>query len=236
MIVNIVIPKNSKCLLKKGQEVDFDTPFLDTEESVDIQIPIANSLKISPSKIFNVLKKFVGENIKKGDVIAVKKGFLSSYKVICEHDGVIQEINHTEGIVIIQSEDGQKNKIPAYFKGEIQDIKDNIIHLKVGKANEFDIKTCNKNFGGKTTYSKNGKILLSSEIQNKILIAENLTDYDISKAEALGIKGIVNADDLSLNNEIFCAQILEKDIEKIFDLKLPFCFIDKERSKIVFYA
>jgi len=40
----------------------------------------------------------------------------------------------------------------------------------------------------KTTYSKSDNILLSSEIQNKILIAENLTDYDISKAEALGIK------------------------------------------------
>ena len=72
--------------------------------------------------------------------------------------------------------------------------------------------------------------------QNKILIAENLTDYDISKAEALGIKGIISVDDLSLNNEIFGAQIQNKDIEKIFELKLPFCFIDKERSKIVFYA
>lgn len=236
MIVNIAIPKNSKCLLKKGQEVDFNTPFLDTEENVNIQIPIANSLNISPSKIFNFLKKFVGENIKKGDIIAVKKGFFSSYKVICEHDGVIQEINHNEGIIIIQSEDGPKNKIPAYFKGEIQDIKNNIIHLKVKSANEFDITKSNNNFGGKTTYSKSDNILLSSEIQNKILIAENLTDYDISKAEALGIKGIASTDNLCENSEVLCAQIQKKDIEKIFDLKLPYCFIDKERSKIVFYA
>jgi len=73
-------PKTVSVFLKKGQEVDFDTPFLDTEENVNIQIPIANSLNISPSKIFNFLKKFVGENIKKGDIIAVKRDFFHLIK------------------------------------------------------------------------------------------------------------------------------------------------------------
>ncbi len=65
MQISISYPSSFKCLLKQGQNVDFNTPYLEKKISVDVSIPIAKKLGVNPTHIFRYLKKLVGEKLTK---------------------------------------------------------------------------------------------------------------------------------------------------------------------------
>ncbi len=79
MNLSFSLPQNSTCLLKVGQKVDFETPFFAGRKSEDVTILIAEKMGIPPAKIFTYLKKFVGDTVKKGDILAAKKGLLTVF-------------------------------------------------------------------------------------------------------------------------------------------------------------
>ncbi|OGK26237.1 hypothetical protein A3C28_03535 [Candidatus Roizmanbacteria bacterium RIFCSPHIGHO2_02_FULL_39_9] len=58
-----------------------------------------------------------------------------------------------------------------------------------------------------------------------------------SKAEALGIKGMITFKDFQEKPAIHLALLKNTaDLAKIFSLSLPYCVITKESSKIYFYS
>ena len=99
MQFSVKIPEGSELLIKSGQNVDFETPFIKTNQAAQLKISLAKKLSIPQDKIFRHLQKFVGEPIVKGDVLATKKNFLSTKKVTAPVDGVIKEIDHVEGFL-----------------------------------------------------------------------------------------------------------------------------------------
>lgn len=94
MHLKIKLPETGECLIKVGDSVDFSTPFVLVNKAVEVQIPIAQKLGIKPDKIFRHLKKFVGEKLAKGDVIAAKKSLFSTQKIHAPSEGLIKEIDH----------------------------------------------------------------------------------------------------------------------------------------------
>lgn len=238
MILIIPIPEESKCLLKVGQKVTFDTPFLEKKTATDIHVPLAKTLGIPPSKIFRYLKKFVGDHIEKGETLANKKTFLSTRTILCEHAGTIKEINHTEGAMVISVFEGKKNSIPAYFTGEVVEMKKNELSLKVNEAKEYASKTAGTDFGAETFFLKDTSTQLTDiEVQNKILVCESLSSYAQSKTEALGVKGFISVKDPSDAVTVPYAILKNADdLKKIFHSHFPYCLVDKKNSRIYFYA
>lgn len=228
MTITIHVPEGSRVIIKNGDSVDFGTPLFDTPSQYNHSVPIAQKLGVAASKIFNHLKKFVGEDVKKGDVIAIKKGLFSSIKIKSDYEGKIKEIDHSLGTVIITSK-GKKNTINSQIKGEAAEIKDKKISIKIKEGKEYDLKKGTADFGGKVWSS-------DQDAEGKIFVAESISSYNQSKMEALGIAGYVTLLRLPDETDLPSAQIKTigelKEIEKHI---YPYCYIDSSSSKIIFY-
>lgn len=237
MFLNITIPDNADCLLKPGQKVDFDTPFLEKKISTELSIEIALKLQIPSNKIFNYLKKFVGDTVEKGEILAKKSALLKNHVVVSEHSGIIKEINHVDGIIIISTSGSAVNQTKASFKGEICDIKKDKIKLKVEQLQEFPLKQVDYYFGGETLYLKDpDKPMFALQTSDKILITESVASYLRAKAEALGIRGFVTLKNPPQESNLPKAQIKNiDDLKKIFHLNFPYIYADKSLNKIYFY-
>lgn len=235
MLIIISIPEDAKCLLKAGQNVDFDTPFLEYKTAIEVDINISKKIGIEPNKIFNFLKKFVGEKVCKGEILAVKKGLFATNKVICDQDGVIKEINHYEGTLIIKVFKDNKNINLAYFKGDITDINKNEVILKVKDGEEINLKKVSADFGGETFYYINDN-LNTHDVADKIVICKEINSYAQSKSEALGARALITLIKPNDLSNIPQAQVKEiEDFNKIIQHKNPYCLVNKKSSKLYLY-
>src|SRR3989344_5524482 len=237
MNIIVSIPDGVKCLLKTGQKVEFSTPYLENKVVNDITIPVAIKLNIASDKIFSYLKKFVGDSIEKNEIIAEKKGLIGKSKIISNSTGVIKEINHYSGEIIVSSPTSQKDQVLAFFQGEVSGIDKKQVKLEVQDAHEFICKQISADFGGETFYLKNAaESMFAPQMSNKILVIESVTPYLLTKAEALGIEGFVSLKSPLQDSTIAKAQIRNiDDFKKVFPLNLPYCLINKQYSKIYFY-
>jgi hypothetical protein len=239
MLISINIPDDCVCLLKDGQTVEFDVSFLEKKVQTEINIPLAKKIGVPPAKIFRYLKKFVGENIRKGEIIAVKQNLLSSNKYMSDHEGMIKEIDHEEGKIVISVYSGNKNIIQAFFKGQINSVKKDEMILQTSSGHEFDLKQADENFGGEVYYLKEERpdLINSENIQNKILVTQSLSPICQIKAEAVGAKGLVTLKKIAEKSDVPYAQLKNiEDLEKIFDKKLRYCLINERNDKIYFYT
>jgi hypothetical protein len=82
MVISIQIPKNDKLLITKGQKVDFMTPFAVKKSSSTVRVPITEMLGVKPEKIYKLVQKTIGQEIKKDEVIAEEKNIFNSKKYI----------------------------------------------------------------------------------------------------------------------------------------------------------
>ncbi len=238
MILSIQIPAGSHVKVKAGEIIDFKTPLFEIVSNAEYSIPLAQKLGVSPSRIFHHLKKFVGEEIKKGDLLALKKELFSTKRVTSDYDGKIQEINHTEGTIIITIK-GKKTLTYSPIKGEVAEIKTKEIAIHVKEGKEYELKKASQDFGGEVYYYANSpayQLVSSLDVSNKILIAESLSAYVQSKMEALAIIGCVMLAKLPEDSDRPYAQIKRiQELSNIMKNEYPYCYVDSKSSKIFFY-
>ncbi|QQG44016.1 MAG: hypothetical protein HYW86_04090 [Candidatus Roizmanbacteria bacterium] len=239
MLLSFIIEEEGDILIKSGQTVNFKDPLIQKTKAHELKIPLSSILNVSPSSIFKSLKKFVGEEIKKGELIAENKGLLSAKKYFSESDGIIKEINHHEGTVILEVSSDQKDTTLTFFKGYVTNIKDKEITIEVQKYKEFELKKASGDFGGEIIY-KDEKALsevTEEKIKDKIIIVDKIPAFMQVKLEALGAKGFVFLypydEEISLP-AAFIKQIQEA--EKIKSSPYPYCIISKNHNKIYIYT
>jgi len=240
MNISLNYPAGAKLLLKSGQEVDFGEPFYKIEKKRKIQIDVSKKLGISPNKIFKSLKKFVGEEMKKGDIIAEKKSFLDHQKLISDFDAQLREVNHNDGTITVDIKSEESLIKAVFFKGEVVELGKGEVKLKVNNHKEFPIREIinleEGKSGGEVYYLSEKKDVTEEEIDNRVIVAKKITAYDQAKFEALGAVGFLVQDDLPDKTDHPVAKVKGvDDLKKIQTLKLPYCIIDKRESKIIFY-
>lgn len=239
MDITIRLPEKINLLITSNQDVDFDTMLYEIAESDEIKIPLAQKLNIKPDKIFKYLKKFVGEEINKGDVLAIKKNLFSDMKYISDFSGIIKEINHELGEIIIQARTDQKKQKKSFFKGKVSNIKDDNLTINISSnALSFSLKKALEDFGGEVVYLKNSDTtnLTEKDVKNKILFCETLNSYLQSKFEALGASGFISLKSLTSESNISQAKIKNaEDFSKIINYNFHYCLIAKNDSLVHFY-
>ncbi len=237
MIITLPSSYKEDLLVKVGQKVDFKTPFFKKKIQKEIGLSLAEKLRISPQKIFVYLKKFVGEKINKGEILAEKKTLFTVRRYRSEYQGEIKEIDHQEGKVLIKINSGKDEFVTAPFKGEILEIDKETIKIKVNRGKEFTAKEITADFGGEVTYLKPTTEYCEEEINNKIVVGQSLSSYLQVKLEALGVKGFVLLHRLPEKTDLPWGQLKNiTDWEKIIAANFPYCLVDKKNSKIYFYA
>lgn len=240
MILTIFIPIEGKILLKSGQKVDFKTPLSEEKKGEEVKIFLSQQLQIPPDKIFDYLKKFVGDQIKKGDLLAIKKSFFEDKKVLSEVDGLLKEINHKEGYVLIDSTVQEEKISYCYFTGEVSSVEKNQIKLKVDKMKQYPLKELTdveNNFGGEVFYFREKQDnFTEEEIDGKVIISLSLSSYQRTKLEALGAKALITLH--RLNHSAIPSAIFKNidDNKEVLSEKLSYCLIERKESKIIFYS
>lgn len=240
MIVTIDLPFSVNVLVKVGDKVDFQTPLIKEKKSKDIKLNVSEKLGLSPNKIFRSLKKFVGDEIKKDELLAEKSSFFDHKKLLSEFEGVLREINHKDGTILIEIKSEEEKTVNCFFKGEIVEIGHDQIKLKVAKNHVFIIKdviNCSEECGGEVYYLKSKEEIARDQVAGKfIFYSEKINSYEQTKFEALGAKGFISQHSLPEKTGVFFCKLKQiADFEKVTKLQLPYCIIDKKESKIIFY-
>ena len=235
MIITIPIPPHASLLCKVGDKVDLGSPFYQRKKTSDEIIEAAKKLDIKPEKIFKYTVRYVGENVNSGDVLAQKKGLLGSNKVTAKHSGILKEINHIEGTIVMSLEHEEESVVGCYFKGEIKEITASTLRLVVGKGIEITASKSPQLFGGMVVYFSSPDKQEFSDASGKIVVSQTLSHYQTSKLEALGAKGFITL--ALIETQIPYAQIAhEADYSKIISDRYSHCLIDDTYSKIYFYT
>jgi len=238
MNIFLSVPENGKIIVSSGQNIDFETKIFEIKKTVIVKVDIKKNLGISPQNVFSYLKKFIGEKIKKGDILALKKGLFSTKKIKSEWDGVIKEIDHNLGILTIETNEEIDQEKKPFFSpvcGEIERIEKDGVIIKIKKKEEINLKEESKEiFGAKIFILENENEVNSENVENRLIIAEQINSIFQTKLEALGAKGFLTIKKLSEETNLPAFQFKNlQDINKI--KKNWYCFVDKNSSKIIFY-
>lgn len=238
MILSIPLPEKGKPLIKVGQQVDFTTPLFEEKLQKETRIYISQKIEVQPSKIFHHLKHLVGDAVKKGDILAEKKGLFSHKSYKSEFDGILKEVNHTDGSILIEIVTDDDVVTKAYFKGEVAELHKDEVRLKVNHAKEYEVKEAEQVFGGKVFYLPNEHVTIEEEsVDNHVVVAESLSGYTQMKLEALGARGFVTLRNMEDHTDLPHAHLKQiADFEEAAKHKMPYCFILKKSSRIVFYS
>lgn len=238
MLITISIRDSRDVLIKPGQKVDFNTPLFQDETIKEIIIPIAKKLNVPSAKIFRYLQKFVGDKVEKGEILATKKTLLSTNRITSESSGVIQEIDHTQGTIIVKSSQKNNKTHSSYFKGEVTDVKKTTLTIKVTEGKEYPLKMVSNNFGGRAFYLEKQSLsdLREDQVSRHVLISDSLSPYLQSKTEALDIKGYIVLRNPPQESTLPIAQIKNiDDFAEALKVHYEYCLIEKNSDKIYFY-
>src|SRR5207253_305148 len=108
-----------------------------------------------PSEIFITLKKVIGEPVKRGELVAEKKAFLKKQQYYSEYDGILKEIDHTSGSLLITVKSQQEETIYSFFKGIINELEDTKVHVELGNGIKIQAIEIDNDFGGEISQISN---------------------------------------------------------------------------------
>jgi hypothetical protein len=233
MILEIPIDPEKKLAIKVGDQVGFSTPLYKNKEKGEERIEVAEILSIHPKAIFHHLKKAVGDTVAAGDLLAEKKSFFSDKRVTSHIEGVITEVDHIEGIVLIETQKETESE-NCWFMGHVEEVSKKSVKIKIGKHIEIAAKYVEKDFGGMVWHIAEP---LVEYPDHPVGIAEKASEYEVSKLEALGGAGLITTYKYEGNTSLPKAEFKLKDSYKeVLSQHFSCCFARALNSTIILYS
>ena len=195
------LPIPGEVLVKEGERVEFDTVVARTSVPGGVEIvKLVHLLGIDPDDVGRYLTKRVGDDVKKDEIIAEKKGFLGMFKSVATSPttGVIQQISELTGQVTI-SEPPVPIEIKAYVPGRIEKVLPNEgCIVRTSAALIQGIFGVGGETHGQLVFAVDSpdEMLTSDRIRDdhakKVVVGGSLVKVEaLRKAASLGVKGIV---------------------------------------------
>lgn len=232
MVLDIPIDPDKKLAIKVGEQVDFNTLLYKNKEKKEERIEVAELLAIHPKKIFHHLKKNVGDSLVAGDLLAEKKTFFTDKKVTSHIEGVITEVDHIEGIVLIETQKDTHSEY-CWFAGHVEDVSKKSVRIKIGKHEEYTAKYVENDFGGVVwLFSGQGQCP-----EHPVGIAEKATEYEVAKLEALGGRGLITTYKYVGETNLPKAELkLISSYKELSTKQFSYCFAHAQHSTIILYS
>lgn len=194
--VHYKINDKIKLSVKEGQEITPQTIIGQKEEFREEKIvPLAAILGVSPSTVTKYLKTGIGEEVEKGQVIAVKKSMFSQTAFKSPYGGKIKEINLRNGEIIFGTINmGKVFDIILPINGKVKSIRSDELEITVSGIVLKGLKGKGPDVWGKIVYfpKENLEILdRFNNIENSIVCCNKLNEETSLKLEVIGTKGLV---------------------------------------------
>lgn len=233
------VKTHSPLLVKPGDVVDFDTPLTKKTFSRQDTIALSDHLHIAPHQIFMHLQKVVGEPVKKNETLAEKKTMFGMKKFMSDYEGIIKEINHQDGTVVIETYSESAEITYSHFKGTVQEIDSNMVTLRVNKFLQFPLKEATVDFGGKTMVADDNLALSGlnyDDVNGRVIITKSISPVEAVRLEVLDEAGTITLNEIAENAPYNCARLKNvTDWEEISKSKLPYCIVDTRHSTMYLY-
>ena len=237
MKIQVKIPDKAKILVNNGDKVNFKTPLYSKSKKRKIRVPLSSSMGFKPDKIFRVIKKVIGDELKKGDILAEHKDFFSTKRYLSEVNGIIREIDHINGFVVIEENSDGSSICNCHFTGTIDGVYDGYLELDVEDARKVKVNSVVSDLGGIIFYhlTSDGK-LTEDEVNGACIFVNDMDPIETTKLETLGAKAII------LNKEIVplskITKIIiesEEDFKNLESKKYPYLIVSHEPNTVIFY-
>jgi len=196
-----ILPLKGKVVVKVGDRVNPDDVVAHTDLPGNVEpLNVANKLGVPPEDLDLVMVKKPGDEIKKGEPIAIKKSFIKIFSSTCNAtiDGTLESISVITGQVL------QRGKpipveVHAYISGEVAEVipqEGCVVQTRaafvqgifgIGGETHGDVKVVVPD-----TATVLDDTLITEDLKGKIVIGGSLVTADaLKKAIKVGVKGIV---------------------------------------------
>ncbi len=243
MEISFTLPQHIVLLQDTSSDVSIGDNLYKIKNRKQIKVDVASSLHIDPSDIFCHLVKVIGDSVDEGAVIAEKKGVLRKNQVKSPIKGIIENIDHSTGELIITHASTKSSQVKkSFFHGKIVSYDETESILKVhikGKGNIYEADTISLDSGGEAFYLKDEKLYYSTagdDINGKIIVIDEIKPYMETKFDTLDAGGIVHAKGASLLSIPSASLKNPDDITTIFKEELAFVCSSSLDKKIIFYS
>lgn len=239
--ISITLPPGSTVKVHVGDVVTFDTVVAQTTQAPTMTqtIPIADSLKFNPTKVFKHLKKNIGDKIYKGDIIATKDAVFATKKFIADADGILTGVNHHSGEITIEhtSGDASEGVLLALAQGTVASVESDAIVCKVAKTLPCELSApTTTRVGGKVVVTDNAHVaqLTLPQVQGNIILSADGSEYVLSKLEALGASYIITG---SLTHTSAHTLVLKdkEEMQAIIDFAPHAVYANASEKSLTFY-
>jgi len=226
-------------LIKAGDDVTIDTPLCKLATSKTYRIHISKYLDIDPKDIFLHLQKVVGETVGKDEIIAQKKTRFGSKSYESEFDGILQEVNHREGIIAIETSTQIDDVQTAGFIGKVTKVDNQQVTLEVGNTTSFKLRQVKVGFAGGVKIVPDQKQLaqlVHDDVRSQVIITKSIAPVDAVRLDVLDEAGTVVLEDIPPDAPSNIARIKSlQDWDEIQSVTMPYCIVDADQSTIHFY-
>lgn len=196
-LVKFVIANPANILVKEEQTVNKDHVLAELYKPPnDIIINLAEVLKVQPAKIHKYLKKGPTETIDAGEIIAVKKSFISTLSVRSPIKGEIKEVDLKKGTILIADilNENSHTKIAIPVNGVVKKIGKDFIETEINGHKIKGKEGKGKDRIGTIYHIKGGEnsfFHFDSEVENKIVLIADLHQEETAKLDTLGAAGVI---------------------------------------------
>ena len=192
---NRLLPLSGKVHVNENEEVKSNYIVASTEIPGNVQmLNVANHLNIDPDQTSSCMLVKVGDDIKKGQVVAKSKGLFGLFQseIKSPLDGKIGNISDVTGQVII-SEPPFPIEIDAYISGKISKIFDKEgVEIKAKGTFIQGIIGVGGEKKGTLKIIENNDLDFNEDDKNSIVVLNSYLSYEsYVKANKIGVKGIV---------------------------------------------
>ncbi len=239
MTISFDISVPGKLQLTPGQAVDFNTPLTRTFTKEVVRLQIAQELGIPNDKIFMHISKIVGDSVGANEILATKKSTFGSKQISSPTSGVITQIDHETGSVLIESSSENSGVTKCFFKGVVKEIKNSDITLEVKSSDKYKLKDVVGDFGGEVIYQNEQNLgdLTEDDLKNKVIFTESIKHGEAVRLDVLGANGVVTCEDFKEKEGILSAEVEDKNSWKaISETKHTHCIIDKKNATMYLYS
>lgn len=241
MSVTINIPDNARTTKKKGDKISLGDTLFEIQSIDAVVVNIAEKLHIKPDQVFQHLQKVIGEAVQKGELLAKKKGVLTTKKVTSPDSGIIRQVSHETGELIIEKATNKKStlhKNTFQVVGVISDVNTKSVEIDVAGGQTIQAAIVTQDGAGALFYFSDEGLYFtidSDSIQGKIVLIETLKPHIAAKCEALGCIGFICHTDADESIDLPTATISQDDYKKIVSAKKTHCIFSKSTKKILVY-
>lgn len=235
--IHLPISHFAKVMVCQGDHITANTTLAKLIESFESEtIHLAKLLSVPNSNISKYLKKKIGEKIEAGEVIAEKKGFLSSSYVKSPINGKLEQLDLSAGTLSLlkYSKEGKKEflspvsgKVVSIGKSSIEiEVKNPVFTAVKGEGNETIGNLC---FLDKDEI---GVLDMQNEVDDSIVIGRSFTEVALLKLSVIGGLGVIT---IKIKKDISFpwVQVEENVFDKLTDFAGQQVWLKPEDKQIV---